>query len=66
MAEVRVDISIVPTFMPAIAKFIVVAAPALSKTAVSCASGKLVIAGVPPLVVAHAVAFQLCVPVRFQ
>ena len=42
------------------------ALPALSNTAVSCARGKLLTAGDPPLLVAHAVADQSCVPARFQ
>jgi hypothetical protein len=42
------------------------AAPALSNTAVSCARGKLLKAGDPPLVGAHPVADQFCEPAKFQ
>ena len=50
--------------------FIVIVAlvlsPVFSIIHVSCASGKLLISGVPPDVVAHAVAFQLPPATRFQ
>ena len=42
------------------------AAPALSNTAVSCARGKLLKAGDPPLLAAQPVADQFCEPAKFQ
>jgi hypothetical protein len=64
---VRADISIVPMFQLSLN---VVVAPdaglADPNTAVSCANGKLFAAGVPPKLVAHAVADQLLLPARFQ
>ena len=65
MALVRADILTVPMFQGASIDT-VVAAPALSKIAVSCARGKLASAGVPPDAVAHPVELQFCEPVKFQ
>jgi len=42
------------------------AAPALLNTAVSCARGKLLKAGDPPLLAAQPVALQFCGPPKFQ
>jgi hypothetical protein len=58
IALVRADMSSVPILYDP-PWLTVPAAPVLSKTAVSCASGKLAAAGVPPLDVAQAVAPQL-------
>jgi len=64
-ALVLVDALKVPTFHLS-STVTVVAAPASSNTAVSWAKGKLFKDGAPPEDVAHAVADQFCVPVKFQ
>jgi hypothetical protein len=70
-AFVLADISTVPTFhpfeepVPAVT-VIDVAVEALSKTAVSCAKGKLFIFGAPPEEVAQPFAYQSFAPVKFQ
>lgn len=66
MALVRLPIFSVPIFQPELIVIVPVTDPVLSNTAVSCASGKLFTAGVPPDVVAHPVADQFCAPAKFQ
>ena len=65
MALVRAEKSTVPTFQTA-SWLTLVMDTALSNTAVSCANGKLLTAGVPPELVAHAVAPQVLIPDRLQ
>lgn len=66
MALVRADIFSVPIFQVEFIVIVPVTDPVLSKTAVSCANGKLFTAGAPPEDVAHPVADQFCAPAKFQ
>ena len=67
IALVRNDASNVPMFQAALMVMVPVTLPAASSnTAVSCASGKLLMSGVPPEDGAQAVADQFCAPARFQ
>jgi multidrug efflux pump subunit AcrB len=65
IAVVRADISTVVIFHREFTVMLVIA-PFSSKTAVSCANGKLLIAGESPEDVAHPVADQFCAPAKFQ
>ncbi len=64
---VRADMSIVPMLKePASETVAAELSPVASKMIVSCASGKLVMEGAPPLVVAHAADLQLPPAAKFQ
>ena len=65
IALVLADASNVPMFHAALI-VTVPADPVLSNTAVSCAKGKLLVAGTPPDDVAQPSALQFCDPARFQ
>ena len=65
IGKVLADISTVPIF-PTSNVIIPVTLPTSSNTHVSCANGKLLTSGVPPLVDAQPVADQFWAPAKFQ